>query len=61
RGALAPGLTDDWWGVPGFVSSAARLAPDPHKADISRDGYRRYRDLYTRLSAPGATKAGSPS
>ncbi|MBZ9775517.1 FGGY-family carbohydrate kinase [Mesorhizobium sp. CO1-1-8] len=59
--AIGVGLTDDWSGVSGFVSFADRLDPDPRKADIYRDGYRRYRDLYARLSAPGATKAGSSS
>lgn len=48
--AIGAGLTDDWSGVARFVSLADRLEPDPSKADVYRKGYRRYRDLYSRLS-----------
>ncbi|CAN5539753.1 FGGY-family carbohydrate kinase [soil metagenome] len=49
--AVGAGLTDDWSGVACSVSFADRLEPDPSNAEVYRQGYRRYRDLYSRLSA----------
>ena len=49
--AIGAGLTDDWSGVNRFVSRLDRLEPDRGKAVVYREGYKRFRGLYTRLAA----------
>lgn len=48
--AIGTGLTDDWSGVNGFVTRLDRLMPDRSKADVYKAGYKRFRDLYSRLA-----------
>lgn len=55
--AIGAGLTTDWSGLSAFVRHADRLEPDRRHAEIYRQGYRRYRELYGRLAAA----QGSPA
>jgi xylulokinase len=48
--AVGAGMVEDWSGLGRFVSPGRRFAPDPDKAAVYADGYRRYRDIYRRLS-----------
>ncbi len=48
--AIGSGLTDDWSGVNRFVTRLDRLEPDRGKALVYREGYKRFRGLYDRLS-----------
>ncbi len=48
--AIGAGLTDDWSGISCFVSKAGRLEPDPDNAQMYREGYLRFRELYERLA-----------
>jgi xylulokinase len=48
--AVGAGLTKDWSGVGRFVSHGGRVEPDPGKAQIYRERYFRFRDLYGRLA-----------
>ena len=52
--AIGAGLTDDWAAISAFVQRADRIEPRRENAEVYRDGYRRYRELYRRLGA-GAT------
>ncbi|WP_373504062.1 FGGY-family carbohydrate kinase [Aestuariivirga sp.] len=52
--AVGAGLTDDWSGVNRFVTRLDRLEPDRSKADVYHAGYKRFRELYHRLSAKSA-------
>lgn len=45
--AIGSGATDDWAGVAGFVKHEAVIQPRPEYADLYRDGYQRFRRLYT--------------
>jgi xylulokinase len=56
--AIGVGLESDWSGVSRFVGDGGRIEPDPAKAGIHREGYRRFRALHRRLYgavAPGDT------
>ena len=48
--AVGAGLTGDWAGVSDLVQPADRIDPRPELANICRDGYRRYREIYRRLA-----------
>ena len=48
--AIGIGLESDWAGISAFVRPADRIEPRVEAADIYRRGYRRYRDLYSRLA-----------
>ena len=48
--AIGASLTSDWAGISAFVRTADRIEPRPQAADIYRRGYRRYRDLHSRLA-----------
>jgi xylulokinase len=48
--AIGAGLVSDWSGISAFVRPADRIEPRPEAAEVYRRGYRRYRDLYRRLS-----------
>ena len=48
--AIGAGLTSDWAGISAFVRPADRIEPRREAADTYRQGYRRYRDLYSRLA-----------
>src|SRR5574337_208675 len=48
--AVGVGLTQDWAGISALVRAADRIEPRREFANIYADGYRRYRDLYRRLS-----------
>jgi xylulokinase len=45
--AIGTGATDDWGGVAAFVQRAAIVEPRPQYAGLYRDGYARFRRLYT--------------
>jgi len=47
--AIGVGLTDDWSAVTAFVELGDELTPNPDHAAVYREGYRRYRELYSRL------------
>ena len=47
--AIGAGLADDWLGVSKFIGIGERLIPNPDNAAVYAEGYRTYRDLYTRL------------
>jgi xylulokinase len=49
--AIGTGLASDWSMISAFVRAADRIEPQRGVADVYRKGYRRYRDLYPRLSA----------
>ncbi len=49
--AIGLGLASDWSGTSAFVRAADRIEPQREAAPIYRQGYRRYRDLYSRLAA----------
>jgi xylulokinase len=51
--AIGAGLTDDWAAISAFVSPADRITPRPEVAQVYRDGYRRYREIYRRLRDRG--------
>ena len=48
--AIGVGLASDWSAISAFVRPADRIEPRPQTAKTYRHGYRRYRDLYRRLS-----------
>jgi xylulokinase len=52
--AIGAGLASDWSMISTFVRPADRIEPRREVADVYRDGYRRYRDIYPRLSAASA-------
>ena len=45
--AVAAGATADWGAVSAFVSRDAVIEPQPANADVYREGYRRFRRLYS--------------
>ncbi len=49
--AIGAGLESDWSAISAFVSPADRIEPRREVAQIYRQGYRRYRDIYTALAA----------
>jgi len=49
--AIGTGLADDWGGIAAFTRCAGEILPDPTQAQIYRDGYKTFRDLYTPTSA----------
>lgn len=51
--AMGVGLVEDWTGIKRFVTFADLIQPNPDNAGVYEAGYRRYRDLYTRLYAHG--------
>jgi xylulokinase len=50
--AVGTGLTDSWSGVSRFVGLGDRLQPNPRHAALYADGYRGFRELYRRITAP---------
>ena len=48
--AMGIGLASDWSAIRRFVSLADLVIPDRSLNTIYRQGYDRYRDLYTRLA-----------
>lgn len=48
--AIGVGLTGDWAGIARFVSYADRVEPNPAHAAAYATGYRRYRDLYAKVT-----------
>lgn len=50
--AIGVGLESDWSAIARFVGKGARFEPDPSNATVYAEGYRAYRDLYQRMSAP---------
>jgi len=50
--AIAAGATADWGAVSAFVSRDALIEPRPANAKIYREGYRRFRRLYSDNFAP---------
>jgi xylulokinase len=48
--AVGIGLAEDWAGIGAFVGLGRRIEPNLAHAEIYRDGYARYRDLYRRLA-----------
>ena len=54
--AVGVGLTNDWSGISAFVGNGALIQPNPAHEPVYRQGYRNFRDLYRRISAPGAAK-----
>jgi xylulokinase len=48
--AIGVGLSSDWSGVSKFVSNGRIYEPEQSTAPVYQDGYRRYRELYERLS-----------
>ena len=53
--AVGTGCTDDWSGASRLVRFDERIQPNPAHAAVYAEGYRTYRDLYTRL-APAETR-----
>jgi len=49
--AIGTSLADDWGGIAAFTRCAGEILPDPTQAQIYRDGYKTFRDLYTPTSA----------
>ncbi|MBM3534271.1 MAG: carbohydrate kinase [Alphaproteobacteria bacterium] len=49
--AIGAGLTQDWMGVTRFVSTGALVLPNAANAEVYREGYARFRDLYRRLAS----------
>lgn len=49
--AIGVGLIDDWPGAARFASMGERLEPNRATAEIYRNGYQRYREIYNRLAA----------
>jgi xylulokinase len=48
--AMGADLASDWSTISTFVRPADRIEPRREVADVYREGYRRYRDIYRRLS-----------
>ena len=50
--AIGTGLESDWSAISRFVGKGDRIAPNAGNAEIYDHGYRAFRDLYRRMSAP---------
>jgi len=50
--AIGAGLASDWSAISAFVRPADRIEPRREVAGVYRLRYRRYREIYRRLSAP---------
>lgn len=52
--AIGSGATDDWGAVSNYVTYDSIVEPRPEYAELYRDGYRKYRQLYRDLYEGGA-------
>ena len=54
--SMGAGLAQDWAGIERFVQPDVLVQPNLSNAALYAAGYRTYRDLYERLSSPGARR-----